>query len=199
MRIDNYFSNLPEYTYGLGPWEILANLESKIGGLVHGLGDEYAIKGDVAIHLTATVEVSSKIKGPAIIGPRCFIGPHSLIRGGVHLVSDVTVGPSCEIKHSLVGANTAFAHFNFIGDSIVGSGVNLEAGAVIANYYNERSDKTVEAYIDGNVVETGLTKLGALIGDGTKIGANAVTSPGTVLQKNSIVKRLELIEQYPND
>jgi UDP-N-acetylglucosamine diphosphorylase / glucose-1-phosphate thymidylyltransferase / UDP-N-acetylgalactosamine diphosphorylase / glucosamine-1-phosphate N-acetyltransferase / galactosamine-1-phosphate N-acetyltransferase len=87
------------------------------------------------------------------------------------------------------------AHFNFIGNSIIGSNVNVEAGAVTANHYNERADKQIEVLYKGEIIKTNTHKFGALIGDGCKIGANAVLSPGTLLVKNTIVKRLEMVEQ----
>lgn len=197
MNVDNYCVNLCEEANNknLGPWDLLTNLEEIITKRLSMLDDLYNINNNVAIHKSAKVDPTAIMKGPVIIGPDCFIGPYSLIRGGVYLTEAVSVGHSCEIKHSLVGKNTAFVHFNFIGDSIVGSNVNLEAGAVIANHYNERQDKEIFIFENGQKISTGLTKFGALIGDDTKIGANAVTSPGTVLAKGSIVRRLECVEQ----
>ena len=87
------------------------------------------------------------------------------------------------------------AHFNFVGDSIVGSQVNFEAGAIVCNHWNERTDTQIRLFYKEQIIETGLEKFGALVGDGCKIGANAVLSPGTILAKNTIVKRLELVEQ----
>jgi bifunctional N-acetylglucosamine-1-phosphate-uridyltransferase/glucosamine-1-phosphate-acetyltransferase GlmU-like protein len=92
---------------------------------------------------------------------------------------------------------TSVAHFNFIGDSIVGHQVNFEAGSITANHYNERPVKRIFVNYKNNIIDTGIDKFGALVGDGCKIGANAVLSPGTLLLPNSIVKRLALIEQLP--
>lgn len=113
------------------------------------------------------------------------------------LAPGAKVGISCEIKTSVVLECSAVAHFNFIGDSIIGHNVNIEAGAIFCNHYNEREDDTVFVHIDGHRISTGLHKFGALVGDGCRIGANAVLSPGTLLLPNTIVKRLELIEQDP--
>ena len=82
-----------------------------------------------------------------------------------------------------------------MGDSLIGADVNLEAGAVLANHFNERADKLIRVLADGKIVETGSVKFGALIGDGSRIGANAVTVPGTVLLPGSIVGRLQLLDQ----
>ncbi|MBK5278418.1 MAG: LpxA family transferase, partial [Bacteroidia bacterium] len=87
------------------------------------------------------------------------------------------------------------AHFNFIGDSIVGSNINFEAGSITANHFNERESKNISVLMNGQRVDTKQQKFGALVGDGSKIGANAVLSPGTILEPSSIVRRLELVDQ----
>ena len=89
------------------------------------------------------------------------------------------------------------AHLNFIGDSIIGSDVNLEAGSMVANYRNELSDKTIRIVQGDQVIDTGVEKFGALIGDGTRVGANAVIAPGAVLGRNARVPRLGLVDQHP--
>ena len=79
-----------------------------------------------------------------------------------------------------------------------GNDVNFEAGAVTANHYNEREHKNISVIYDSKEIDTRCIKFGALVGDHAKIGANAVLSPGTILLPNSIVKRLELIDQLNN-
>lgn len=179
------------------PWDIVQQVQPMLTQLLEGLDSGYTIHNGVAIHREARIEEHVIIKGPAIIGAGCFIGAHAYLRGGVFLGDRVSVGPGCEIKSSIVLTGSALAHFNFVGDSLVGSGVNMEAGAIIANHYNERTDKQITVLLEGQKVQTGVTKFGALVGDDTKIGANAVLSPGTILSTGSIVKRLALIEQVP--
>ena len=105
------------------------------------------------------------------------------------------IGPGCELKASIIGQDSFIAHFNYIGDSIIGNKVNFEAGSIIANHYNERNQKGITVYYQKKITETGVEKFGALVGDDCRIGANAVLSPGTILPKGYVVKRLELIEQ----
>jgi acetyltransferase-like isoleucine patch superfamily enzyme len=140
----------------------------------------------VFIHPTSTVEEGVVLKGPVYIGPNCFVGAHAYLRGGVYLMGNNSIGPGCELKTCILFPNTNLAHFNFVGDSILGSNVNMEAGSIIANHFNERTDKEIFP---------GVTKFGALIGDGCKVGANAVLSPGTILEKDTVVARTELINQ----
>lgn len=176
-------------------WHLPGRAEGIISERARSLSSDFVQRGNSWIHHSATVEEQVVMKGPIIIGPRCFIGAHAYLRGGVLLDEEVVIGPGCEVKSSFLFRKSALAHFNFAGDSIIGENVNLEAGSILANHYNERADKTILSMISGSVIQLPVTKFGALIGDGTRIGANAVLSPGTVLEPRSVVKRLELVEQ----
>jgi len=196
---------LQEYIHGfdqvfptqkdLMPWEITRDLTILLPRIIAQLGSDFRIENGVAIHCTATIEDGVVLKGPVIIGENSFIGAHAYLRGGVYLGQHVTIGPGCELKTCIVFDQSAAAHFNFIGDSIVGRSVNMEAGSILANHYNERADKQIRVSIHDTVVETNSEKFGALVGDRTRIGANAVLSPGTILNPGAIVGRLELVEQ----
>ena len=177
------------------PWEITRTLPNILKDMISHLESNYKIEDNIAIHNTAKVEQGVILKPPIIVNEHCFIGANSYLRGGVYLDKSVIIGPCCEIKTSIICANSTVAHFNFIGDSIVGSNVNFEAGAIIANHHNDRQNKTIFVSHHTSIIDTGSEKFGALVGDGSKIGANAVLSPGTILMPGSIVKRLELIDQ----
>jgi UDP-N-acetylglucosamine diphosphorylase / glucose-1-phosphate thymidylyltransferase / UDP-N-acetylgalactosamine diphosphorylase / glucosamine-1-phosphate N-acetyltransferase / galactosamine-1-phosphate N-acetyltransferase len=177
------------------PWEITSHLQETITALFQQLDANFNISNDIAIHKSAIIENSAVIKSPAIIGAGCYIGNNALLRGGVFLSEKVIIGSGCEIKTSLLFSGTSVAHFNFIGDSIIGSGVNIEAGAVIANHLNERENKIISVTDGAQTFDTGVEKFGAVVGDHCKIGANAVLSPGTLLKPGTIVGRLELIRQ----
>lgn len=177
------------------PWLITQNLSSVLYELISALDSSFSVQEGIAIHASARVESGAVLKPPLILAANCFIGAHSYLRGGVFVADSVTIGPGCEIKSSVIATSTTIAHFNFIGDSLIGSHVNIEAGAVIANHHNDREDKRIIIYYEGQKIDTGAEKFGALVGDQSKIGANAVLSPGTVLQPGSIVPRLALIDQ----
>jgi NDP-sugar pyrophosphorylase family protein len=179
----------------LMPWEITRGLAAMLPHVIAQLGSDFQIENGIAIHHSATIENGVVLKGPIIIHENCFIGAHAYLRSGVYLRPRVSIGPGCELKSSIVFDYSAAAHFNFIGDSIVGRHVNLEAGSILANHYNERADKQIRVSLKGAITETHSEKFGSLIGDRCRIGANAVLSPGTILTPGSIVKRLELIEQ----
>jgi NDP-sugar pyrophosphorylase family protein len=179
------------------PWEIIKNLESTIWEMIDTLPEDYDVSGGVAIHSSAIVDPSTIIKPPAIIGKDCFIGEHGLLRGGVIMGEKATIGASCEVKCTIIGCKSALGHFNFVGNSIIGSNVNLEAGAVIANHFNERApkDQGIRVRVENEIIDTGTTRFGAVVGDHVKIGANAVLAPGTILKPRTIVARLELVDQ----
>lgn len=175
------------------PWEITTQLPDIISNAILALSDEYRIDEGVAIHTTARIEPHVTFKGPIIIGPGCFVASHAYLRGGVFLMGDNSIGPGCEVKSSILFPLTNLAHFNFVGDSIIGSRCNFEAGAIVANHFNERDDKTIYVKVAGERINTERKKFGALVGDGCKIGANAVLSPGSILEPKRVVGRLELI------
>ncbi len=192
------FANIFTDSLQTSPWDLTKQAQEIVGKRISKLHDEYMIDGQVAVHRSARIEQGVILKGPAIVSENCFIGAHAYLRGGVFLDNGVSIGPGCEIKSSFLFERSALAHFNFVGDSLIGSGVNMEAGSIIANHFNERAEKEISVLMNDIVTRTGIEKFGALVGDGCKIGANAVLSPGTILEPNSVVRRLELVEQIQN-
>jgi bifunctional N-acetylglucosamine-1-phosphate-uridyltransferase/glucosamine-1-phosphate-acetyltransferase GlmU-like protein len=197
MRIDHYISSFSKYfeQHDRQPWNFISDLDKLIKDKITSLGKDYIIKDNMAIHKTAFIDENVILKAPIIIGDHCFVGANSYLRNGVFLANNVLIGTGCEVKSTLVFGHSAIAHFNFIGDSMIGQHVNFEAGSITANHFNERKDKTIFVKSHGLIINTKIQKFGSLVGDHSKIGANAVLSPGTILDKNSVVKRLELIEQ----
>lgn len=180
------------------PWRVVQRAQTLVSAAIQTLTADFRIVGGVATHRDAIVEPGAVIKAPAIIGPGCLVAATAYLRGGVFMDEDCIVGPGAELKSTFMFKGSKLAHFNFVGDSILGAAVNLEAGSIIANYRNEREDKTIRFVAAGKVIETGVEKFGALLGDGTRVGANAVIAPGAVLAKDSRVSRMTLIDQYPS-
>lgn len=184
----------PDWQAG-SPWSLVKNSHQVILDKMGTLGPDYRIYNQVAIHKSVNIDSNAIIKSPAIISANCFIGAHAYLRGGVFMDENVALGPGCEVKTTFIFSHSALAHFNFVGDTVMGSSVNLEAGAVIANHFNERKVKSISVWRDGKAHPTGLEKFGALVGDHCKIGANAVLSPGTILEPDTVVGRLQLVDQ----
>lgn len=143
------------------------------------------------------LEPSAIIKGPALIGKGCEIRQGAYLRGNVVVGDQCVIGHNTEIKNSILMNHTEAGHFNYIGDSIIGSYVNLGAGSRLANLeFRSPADKRdilfprILLEVDGKEVATGRSKFGAVLGDYAEIGCNAVLSPAVLLGKESWV--------YPN-
>jgi NDP-sugar pyrophosphorylase family protein len=198
IRIEDYiqdFQTLFIHESSLQPWEITDNLDAIISKRLNDLGADYKIENNVAVHKTAVIEHSVTLKGTIIISENCIVGANCYLRSPLYLGKSVKIGPGSEVKQSIIFDNSAIAHFNYIGNSILGQNINFEAGSICANHYNEREDKRIFVLYNGQLIDTKTEKFGSLVGDNSKIGANAVLSPGTILGKGTIVKRLELIDQ----
>lgn len=142
---------------------------------------------DERIHVGpgSLVEPGALIKGPTIIGPMTEIRQGAYIRGRCLVGARCVVGHTTEMKFSVMLNGAKAGHFAYIGDSILGNDTNLGAGTKLANLKVTEGNVTVR--IGTERMDTGLRKFGAIIGDGTEIGCNTVTNPGTLLGKLSIV------------
>ncbi|GAU85509.1 hypothetical protein [Bosea sp. BIWAKO-01] len=178
-------------------WQITRRAAELVGAALNDLHDGYRREGDIAVHRTATIESGAVLKGPAIIGPGCFLAAGAYLRGGAFLDEGCIIGPGCELKSSFMFKGARLAHFNFVGDSILGADVNLEAGATIANHRNEWEEKAIRFVFDGRIVEPGVDKFGALVGDHVRVGANAVIAPGAIIARGTKIPRLTVIDQAP--
>jgi NDP-sugar pyrophosphorylase family protein len=169
--------------------QIQAYLESAIpSGLQHRSEGPAFIGERVSIGEGTVVEAGAMIKGPAIIGRNCQIRHNAYIREHVIVGDNCVVGNACEVKNSLLFNEAVAPHFNYIGDSILGYQAHLGAGVKISNVKLAPENVTVD--INGRPFDTGLRKFGALVGDRTDIGCNAVLNPGTIIGRGSVI--------YPN-
>jgi len=156
-------------------WEAIP----KISELLKGQKKKIVIGKGTKIHKSAVIQ------GPVVIGENCIIGPHSFIRQNCVIADNCRVGHGVEIKNSILLKGVIADHLSYIGDSVIGSNVRMAAGSITANL---RLDKKEVRIKDGRrKIETGLSKFGAIIGDGSTIGINSVLNPGTILGKNTIV------------
>jgi bifunctional N-acetylglucosamine-1-phosphate-uridyltransferase/glucosamine-1-phosphate-acetyltransferase GlmU-like protein len=172
------------------PWEITSRSAEIVRRLFAGLpAADFIVTEDVAVHRSARVEAGAVLKGPLILGAECFVASGAYLRGGNWVAERCTFGPGAELKSSFVFSGSKLAHFNFVGDSILGADVNLEAGSILCNYRNERPDKEICVRVGGSLHRTGCRKFGALVGDHGRIGANAVVAPGALLSAGTIVRR----------
>lgn len=154
----------------------------------NSLGDEYIHTHEsVWIHRSVTVSNTSTIEGPAIIGEGSVIRPGAYIRENVIIGKNVIIGNSCEIKNSIIFDECLIPHFNYVGDSIIGYKGHLGAGVITSNFRYDKENIKV------NGIDTGLNKLGSIIGDYADIGCNSVLCPGSIIGKNTIIYPLTMV------
>ncbi len=146
------------------------------------------IGSNVFVGRGTIVEQGAVLKGPAWIGENCHIRSGCYVRENVVVGNGVVMGNSCEFKNSIIFDEAQVPHFNYVGDSILGFKAHLGAGVILSNVKLDHGEIAV-AGPDGNIA-TGLTKFGAIVGDRTEIGCNAVLNPGSVMGRDCLV--------YPN-
>ena len=182
------------------PSGLKAQLQSKLTaiGSKHPEGVEYVTiderKGLVHVEEGAIVEPHVHLIGPCIIESKATIRSHAYVREYTWMMTESLLGHASESKHSLFLPGAKAPHFNYVGDSILGSNVNLGAGVKLSNLRND--GQHIVIWLDDVRRETGLRKFGAILGDNAQLGCNAVTNPGTVLGKSSMVHPNTTVSGY---
>lgn len=175
------------------PWQALPDIRELIISLGEGLDkNEYRLLSEnVWVHKNAQIVSTAFIGGPSIIGKNSEVRHCAFIRCAVLIGEGCVIGNSTEIKNAILFDGVQVPHFNYIGDSILGYKAHLGAGAVTSNVKSDKSLVTVKTS-DG-IIETGLKKFGAIIGDFVEIGCNTVLNPGSVIGRNSNIYPLSCI------
>lgn len=156
------------------------------GSLPQGDIHDSAQVGDrVYIAPGAVVEANAVIKGPAWIGTGTTVRSGAYVRENVIAGDKCMLGNSSEFKNCLLFNQVETPHFNYVGDSILGHKAHLGAGVICSNVRLDRRNVTVRT--ESQLIDTGLRKFGAIVGDRTEVGCNSVLSPGTVLGRDGIV------------
>lgn len=175
------------------PWQALPGIGEFIKKLGAALpAGEYERRGeDVWVHKSAVLFPNNYIAGPCIIGPETEVRPGAFIRGNALVGAGCVVGNSTELKNVILFDRVQVPHYNYVGDSILGYKSHMGAGAVTSNVKQDKSLVTVN--VDGQRVETGLKKFGAMLGDGVEVGCGAVLNPGTVVGQGARVYPLSMV------
>ena len=143
------------------------------------------IEGQVYVHPTAQLPHTATLIGPIWIGPGTKLLPGCYLRGNVIVGANCTVGHNAEIKNSLLMDGVQVPHRPYIGDSILGNGAHLGAGAILSNLRLDQKNITLR--LPDGTVDTGLRKFGAILGDRAEVGCNGVLNPGTLLGPRALV------------
>lgn len=140
---------------------------------------------NVQIGANTVIQHGAVILGPAIIGSDCEIRAGAYLRPDVIVGNGAILGNSCEFKNCLLHNKANVPHFAYVGDSILGYKAHLGAGVKISNV--KLTYETVKVKSPEGVIDTGLIKFGAILGDKTDIGCNSVLNPGSMIGPESIV------------
>lgn len=169
------------------PWELLPKISAFIIELGNRLPeDKYEKRGEnVWIAKSATVFPTAYINGPCIIDEEAEVRHCAFIRGNAIVGKGAVVGNSTELKNVILFNKVQVPHYNYVGDSVLGFKSHMGAGSITSNV---KSDKTLVVVKNGEEkIETGLKKMGAMLGDHVEVGCNSVLNPGTVIGRNSNV------------
>ncbi len=174
-------------------WEVLPRLGEYIRTLGAALpAEEYECRGEnIWVARDAIVAGSAYIVGPCIIDHEAEVRHCAFIRGNALIGKGCVVGNSTELKNALLFDRVQTPHYNYVGDSVLGYRAHMGAGSITSNV---KSDKTlVTVCCEGERVETGLKKMGAILGDFVEVGCGSVLNPGTIIGRNSNIYPLSAV------
>lgn len=178
------------------PWEVLPKIKDFIIKLGETLPeDKFEKKGEnIWIAKSSKVFPSAYIAGPCIIDEEAEVRHCAFIRGSAIVGKGCVVGNSTELKNVILFNKVQVPHYNYVGDSILGFKAHMGAGSITSNV---KSDKTlVVVKSDGENIETGLKKFGAMLGDNVEVGCNSVLNPGTVVGRSTNIYPTSCVRGY---
>ena len=182
---------LSHYEY---PWQALKGIKELIIELGQTLGDEYQeISEHVWIHKDANIFKSAYIGAPCIIGPGTEIRHGAFIRGSALVGQNCVVGNSVELKNVIIFDNVQVPHYNYVGDAVLGYKSHMGAGSITSNVKSDKTLVVVKDRLHNESIETGLKKMGAMLGDYVEVGCNSVLNPGTVIGRHSNIYPLSRV------
>jgi NDP-sugar pyrophosphorylase family protein len=170
------------------PWELLPRIKGYLLGLIdRGIEGYTRISEGVLVGENVKIHPSATVQPPAVIGSGTEIRPGAFLRGCVITGKNCVIGNSSELKNCILLDGVQVPHFNYVGDSVLGNFAHMGASAICSNLKGDGSAVTVHG---DREYETGLRKLGAILGDGANVGCSCVLNPGTVIGRGTVV--------YPN-
>ena len=178
------------FTY---PWEALGGIKELVVRIGERLDPaEYEeVSPRVWVHKSATVAPTAFLGAPCVIGPGTEVRHCAFVRGSALVGANCVVGNSVELKNVILFDNVQTPHYNYVGDSILGYRSHMGAGSITSNV---KSDKTlVTVRFGAEAVQTGLKKMGAMLGDFVEVGCNSVLNPGTVVGRESQIYPLSCV------
>ena len=181
------------------PWEVLPILSDFIIELISRLmSSKYEkLEENILVAKNARISKTAELNGPLIIDEGAEIRHCAFIRGNAIIGKNAVVGNSTEIKNSILFDNVQVPHYNYVGDSILGYKSHLGAGCIISNVKADK--KNVCILCQGEKINTGLRKFGAIVGDEAEVGCNSVLNPGTIIGRQSRIYPLSSVRGVIED
>ena len=184
-------SYLTQYEY---PWEALKGIKDFIIELGSSLGDDYTeISEHVWVHKDAQVFDRADLGAPCIIGARTEVRHCAFVRGSALVGEDCVIGNSVELKNVIIFDSVQVPHYNYVGDSILGYNSHMGAGSITSNVKSDKTLVVVKDRFNNESIETGLKKMGAMLGDYVEVGCNSVLNPGTIIGRHSNIYPLSRV------
>lgn len=168
-------------------WEVLPKIKDFIITLGKTLPkDIYEERGEnIWVAKSAKLAPTACLNGPLIVDEEAEVRHCAFIRGSAIIGKGAVVGNSTELKNVVLFNKVQVPHYNYVGDSVLGYKAHMGAGSITSNV---KSDKTLVVIKGQNIhMETGLKKVGAMLGDRVEVGCNSVLNPGTVIGRDSNV------------
>ena len=175
------------------PWELLPEIGSFLMELGQTLPEsEYEKFGDcIWVHRSVKIAKTVSLKEPLIVCEGGELRQCAFVRGNVLIGRNSVAGNSCEFKNSILFDHVETPHYNYIGDSVLGYRSHMGAGAITSNIKSDR--KNIVIHCGNEEIETGLRKIGGILGDGVEVGCGSVLNPGVVIGKNTTVYPLSSV------
>ena len=168
------------------PWEVLKEIKDfilKLGARLDSAMFDHP-EEDIWIAKNAKIAPTANLNGPLIVDSGAEIRHCAFVRGSAIVGKNAVVGNSTELKNCILFDGVQVPHFNYVGDSVLGYKAHMGAGSITSNVKSDKQNIVIHI---GRGMETGLRKIGAMLGDRVEVGCNSVLNPGTIIGRDCIV------------
>ncbi len=173
------------------PWQMLPDIKKLIAELLEkGIPGYTLLKEGVLVGENVSISPTATIIPPAIIGSGTEIRPGCFIRGNLICGEKCVLGNSSEFKNAILLYHVQAPHYNYVGDSVLGNYAHMGAGSICSNLKSDGKNIVIHGDTE---IESGLRKIGAILGDYADIGCQSVLNPGTVIGQHTQVYPLSMV------
>ncbi len=178
------------------PWEVLPLIKGFVSALGKTLdANEYTeIAPEVWVHKSVKIAPTASLNGPCIIGEGTEVRQCAFVRGSALIGAHCVIGNSTEVKNSIIFDNCEVPHYNYVGDSVLGFHAHMGAGSILSNIKADKKNVTIA--FEGEKIQTGLRKMGAVLGDYVDLGCNSVCNPGSVIGPRTNLYPLSFVRGF---